>query len=700
MIDKCDLSQLESYILVITEKPDAAARIARALDADGRPTKKIDNGVPFYVATRNKEIVIVPSMGHLYTVGDQKKKRTSYPVFEYTWIPLYEAERKAKMIRSWITTISKLAKNAEVFVDACDFDIEGSIAGYNTLKFACEGKQNSAKRMKYSTLTKGEIERAYLEALPTLDFSLIEAGLARHEVDWLYGVNLSRALTNAARKTSGAYTTISAGRVQGPTLKFITRREKNIHSFVPTPYWTIRAVIGLGSSILEVDYEKKTIDVKEEAERVVKSCIGKSGNIETIEITKFEQAPPPPFDLSSLQNEAYRLFRYTPMQTSRISQRLYLDALISYPRTSSQKLPSTIGYEAILKQLLKSSDYKEYAADLLAKSRLEPKEGKGEDPAHPAIYPSGNLPERTHGNADRNIWNLVVGRFMASFGDHAIGRNAKATIEVEGHRFHANSVEIIDDGWIRYYRPYMHSFTKFLPPMKKGEVVKVREIAVKEKFTRPPPRYNPSTILRKMQKEGIGTKATRAGTVQTLYDRKFIRGKNIEVTELGLEVVDVLVTNCPSIASPELTRTLEEKMTLIQQGKVAREDVIREVIEILKPITEKLKDKEQTIGKQLSQAIGKARLEDRVIGKCPTCKTGRLLIIRSKKTSKRFLGCTQYFEGKCKTSFPLPQQGLIRPSGTCRNCGWSKIRILMKGRHPWNLCFNPECPSKKKDGLI
>ncbi|HII85369.1 TPA: DNA topoisomerase I, partial [Candidatus Bathyarchaeota archaeon] len=163
---------MEGYTLIITEKPEAASRIAHALDFDGTPRKRIDNGVPFYVARRDKEIVIVPALGHLYTVGGKAKDRSSYPVFEYKWVPVYVVERNTKRIRSWIATISKLAANADAFIDACDFDIEGSLVGFNILKFACREKENFARRMKYSTLTKGEIEQAFLETLPTLDFCL------------------------------------------------------------------------------------------------------------------------------------------------------------------------------------------------------------------------------------------------------------------------------------------------------------------------------------------------------------------------------------------------------------------------------------------------------------------------------------------------------------------------------------------------
>ena len=194
-------------------------------------------------------------MGHLYTITS-KQKGYSYPVFDYQWVPRYQAERGASHIRTWLKVIAQLAQDAENFVDACDFDIEGSIIGYTILKYACGGKEKAAKRMKYSTLTKEELQESYSQLLPTLDFSLIEAGLTRHEVDWLYGINLSRALTQAAKNSSGQYATLSTGRVQGPTLRFLETREKTINSFVPTPYWTIAAKISIDQTSLKLNTKK------------------------------------------------------------------------------------------------------------------------------------------------------------------------------------------------------------------------------------------------------------------------------------------------------------------------------------------------------------------------------------------------------------------------------------------------------------
>jgi DNA topoisomerase-1 len=685
------------YTLIITEKPDAAQRIASALDANGKTSKKEDNGVPYYVAKRDREIVVVPAIGHLYTVTGERSERNYYPVFNFKWVPRYAAERGAKQIRVWLETISKLAKDADMFIDACDYDIEGSIIGYCILKYACGNKESVSKRMKYSTLTKEELEKSYAELLPHLDFALIEAGRTRHEVDWLYGVNLSRALTIAARDWSGKYATLSTGRVQGPTLRFLIAREKAIRSFVPTPYWEIKAEIEIDGTTFEAEYEKDIIETKSEANAILNECKGKDGEVEKIEVKQFQQLPPTPFDLGALQSEAYSLFGYTPMRTSDIAQRLYLDALISYPRTSSQKLPPTINYEEILKNLGKAPEYKKLTAELLAKPELKPKEGKKDDPAHPAIYPTGNLPERVLSDQERNLWDLVVRRFMAVFEEPAIRQSMKVHINVNGHRFYLRGRRILKEGWMRFYGPYVRSEEVLLPPIKEGQKVNVKKVILEDKFTKPPPRYNPGSLLKRMEEEEIGTKATRADIIQTLYDRKYIRDERMVVTDLGFEVMEVLKQYCPTVVSVKLTKELEEKMDKIQLNNEKRENILVDAVEILKPAIEELKEKEKLIGEQLSNAIKRARLEERTIGTCPICNSGKLMILYSRKTGKRFIGCTNYFKKLCSASFPLPQRGTVRPLGkNCRGCGWPTVQVKLKGRRPWNLCFNPKCPIKEE----
>ena len=685
------------YTFIITEKPDAASRIASALDLKGKAKKMEENGVPYYLAEREKQIIVVPAIGHLYTVAEEKSGRNYYPVFSFRWVPRYMAERGAKQIRAWLETISKLAKDADTYIDACDYDIEGSIIGYCILKYACGNKEDVAKRMKYSTLTKEELEKSYAELLPKLDFALIEAGRTRHEIDWLYGVNLSRALTIAAKDWSGKYATLSTGRVQGPTLRFLVAREKAIRSFVPTPYWQIKAEVEIEGQVFETEYEREVIETKREAENVVNDCRGKDGFVENIEVKQFQQMPPTPFDIGALQSEAYSLFGYTPRRTLDIAQRLYLDALISYPRTSSQKLPPAINYEAILKSLSGVSEYKKLASELLTKKELKPNEGKKEDPAHPAIYPTGNLPERVLEEHERRIWDLVVRRFMAVFGEPAIRQSLKVCINVDGQRFFLRGRQTLKEGWLRFYEPYVRSEEVLLPQLEEGQKIKIRRIILEDKFTKPPPRYNPGSLLKKMEEVGIGTKATRADIIQTLYDRKYVRDERMIVTDLGFEVLDVLKKHCPTIVSIGLTKKLEERMDKIQADREKRENVLLNAIEILKPAVEELKAKEKIIGEQLSNAIKKARLEERIVGPCPLCGTGLLMILYSRKTGKRFIGCTNYFKKQCNAAFPLPQRGIARPLGrNCRGCGWPTVQIRIKGRRPWNLCFNPKCPLKEE----
>ena len=681
----------------MTEKPDAANRIANALDVKGNAKKGLANGVPYYEAYRDGKILVVPALGHLYTVASKREARSQFPVFSYEWVPRYQAERGASRIRTWLRVISELAKDANVFVDACDYDLEGSIIGYCILRYACGGKENEAKRMKYSTLTDEELLESYASPLPHLDFALINAGLARHEVDWLYGINLSRALTKAAKTYSNQYTLLSTGRVQGPTLKFLATRERSIRRFIPTPYWSIKAKTKIGDATFDVEHEKKTFAARIEAEAVVERCKGKTGAVTNVGVKDFSFAPPLPFDLGALQSEAYRLFGYTPMRTLGIAQKLYLEAFISYPRTSSQKLPPQIGFQKILKDLAHNREFADLAGALLAEPNLQPTVGKKQDSAHPAIFPTGKMPEKPLAPMEKNIYSLVVRRFLACFGDPALLRTMEIGLDVCGTGFGLKATRTVTEGWLHYYGPFSRRRNTELPNVAVGDCVRLQRITIEDRFTIPPTRFNPASVLRKMEQGDLGTKATRASTIQTLYDRGYIHGERIVVSDLGIEVTDVLRRFCPSVVSVDFTRRLEEQMKQVQQGQESRERVVSDAVEALKPVLAGLKQNKEAVGVQLSRAILKAKLAERAVGDCPNCQGGKLILMQSKKSGKRFVGCTNYFEGTCKTAFPLPQKGQVKPSGkACTGCGWGTVTVWLNRRRPWNLCLNPSCPTKTK----
>lgn len=687
---------MKKYTLIVTEKPDAARRIALALDKQHKSIRMDVDGVPCYAAEHNGRIVVVPALGHLYTVTGERSGRDFYPVFALRWVPRFLAERGAGRIRVWLNSISKLAEDADSFVDACDYDIEGSIIGYSIMKYACGNKERLSKRMKYSTLTVEELERSYVELLPSLDFAQIEAGKTRHEVDWLYGINLSRALTIAAKKASGRYGTLSTGRVQGPVLMFLGTREASIKCFVPTPYWEMKAQFESDGQIFEACYEK-TIETKRGAETLYNECLRKTGQIEKITTTRYLQLPPSPFDLGTLQSEAYRLFGYTPKRTLEAAQRLYLDALISYPRTGSQKLPFNIDYRAILRNLNTLHRYKSLTAELLALPSLKPREGTKDDPAHPAIYPTGILPGCSLTAPEEKILDLVVRRFMAVFSTSAVIQSAKIPIKVGRHVFFLTGRTLLTKGWRKFYQLYACAEEVLLPSLEEGQKVNVEKILLLEKFSQPPSRYNPGSLLRKMEEVQIGTKSTRADILEVLYDRRYARKERIEMTDLGFEVLETLKNYCPAVVSVGLTRELEQRMEKIQANGETREKVLDDVLNILKPALEQLKTNEKSIGEKLSSAMVKERLEERIVGSCPMCKTGKLMILRSKKTGKQFIGCSNYFNGRCSTSFALPQTSLVNvTSKVCKHCGWPVVLVRARGRHAWMLCFNPECPKKRR----
>jgi len=203
-------------------------------------------------------------------------------------------------------------------------------------------------------------------------------------------------------------------------------------------------------------------------------------------------------------------------------------------------------------------------------------------------------------------------------------------------------------------------------------------------------------LLKKMEDLGIGTKATRADIIQTLYNRKYVKDERLTVTELGFDVINVLGKYAPAVTSVKLTQELESKLEQIQNNQLRGQTVLDEAIEQLKPQLETFKENEQHIGEALSRANKKAQLQERIVGKCPKCETGELAIIYSRTTKKRFIGCTNYFKGLCSNSFPLPQTGTVKPTKTvCRVCGYPKV-LVFNGKRPWSLCVNMNCASNTK----
>ncbi|CAD5243826.1 DNA topoisomerase I [Thermococcus camini] len=713
--------------LIIAEKPNVARKIAYAL-AEGKPGRKTIGKVPYYEFTRDgKRIIVAPAVGHLFSLAP-KTKIYGYPIFDIEWVPVYVAEKGKSYAKDYIKALATLAKRADEFVVACDYDTEGEVIGYTALKYACGVDPSKAKRMKFSALTKKDLLKAWYNLEPTINFGMADAGIARHVLDWYWGVNLSRALTSAIKRASGKWQVLSTGRVQGPTLKFLVDREKEIQNFKPTPYWVIKMLLEKNGGQYTAVYEKERILDENEAKRIVEEAKKGPAFVENVEVKQQNRHPPVPFDLGTLQREAYSAFGYSPKKTLELAQKLYERGLSSYPRTSSQKLPKNLNFRSILQNLAKLPEYKPFAHELLGKDKLKPVEGKKDDPAHPAIYPTGELPKPGELTKDEaNLYDLIVRRFLALFMEPAVREIMKVVINSNSHRFILSGARTVKEGWLKVYGKYVKFDEVILPAFKENEPVKVIQIKREKKKTKPPARYSPAAVIKRMEDLGIGTKATRAQILETLYSRGYIEGKRkIKVTPLGMRVVEALEKNVPDIVSVELTKAFEEKMEEIMAGKAKKENVIEESKSQLIKILKVFKEREMDIGKMLMETTGtgattsktaarkagavkelseeeekavkkavdkgERRKEYLVLGKCPKCG-GDLVVRYNRKTGKRFVGCSNW--PKCNVTYPLLQRGEIIPTNkTC--CGGAPVvKIREKGRE-YEICVDMNCRDWKK----
>jgi len=682
------------YTLVVCEKHDAAKRIAEAISSGAPSSFKVGGVTTFRLrGSEGDEYVVCAAMGHLYGIADTVKNRRVYPVADLEWFPL-DSAKGSRQAAHRISAIKSLAKGAGAFVNACDFDTEGETIGYNILRYACGGKEGAALRAKFSSLVKEEIVGAFrkdrLDQVPGLAI----AGRTRHAVDFLWGVNLSRALTESVRP-SGGFRVVSIGRVQGPTLGFVVEREEEVRTFVPTPYWTARGRFRSGESTFEADYSGAELVRRRDAEDVKASCEGRQGEVTRSSLSTFTRPPPPPMNLSDLQKEAYRAFGFTPSRTLQAAERLYLGALISYPRTSSQKLPK-LDFQALLSRIASIPGYSALVQEARSGS-VRPTEGRESDPAHPAIYPTGEAPRGPLRHDEKMVFDLVVRRFLACFGRDSVHEARSIVVTVGRHQFTVEATRMLAPGWTSVAWGRKEAQAQSLPDLHEGDMVEAERVAVEEHQRSRPVRYSQASLLERMEREGIGTKATRAGIISTLLARGYISGDSLTPTDLGIALIEAMRSYCPQIITTELTREVEARLELIQTSPDSAAGFYESTLTtMLKQLGEVRSHSVEIASRMVTAAArgsgggGPHRL---VLGRCPVCKEGELWVVRSQKSGKRFVGCSNYPKG-CRASAPLPQKGgLTRAAKPCSACGWPIVYARF-GRRGWRLCVNDKCPRK------
>lgn len=671
--------------LIIAEKPSVALRLAMSL-GDGRPKTNYVNGVRYYeLQHENATIYIVAAAGHLFTI--RQVGRSEIPVFDVEWVESYKENEGAYYTKKYLDVIGIVGKRCSVFINACDYDVEGTVIGTNIIKYVINGNVNkdlegsNVKRMRFSTTTNADLINSYSN-LDAVDISNFYAGEARHKLDWLWGINLSRALMRAL-STTGLRKILSIGRVQGPALAILAKREQEIRSFVPKRYWKV-SLVARG---VRFENRKEKIFEQKSADDVYKTTSEGKAIVTSQESKEKSSRPFPPFDLTSMQIEASRVFGIDPSRALAVAQALYERSYISYPRTSSQKLPASLNMARILDQLSKNPKYLPITKSLTERKRFRPAEGAKEDEAHPAIYPTGELASKLSAEEEK-IYDLITRRFLACLEDYASIESNAVVITVGNQEYTATGDRIKNEGWMATYQ-YYKPRTMEMPKFEKGEEVKKDKVELKDAMTEPPRRYNKASLISTLEDKELGTKATRAEIIDTLFRRDYIKGVAIETTELGMAIFTALNLYCNQIVDEQMTRKLEVNMESITKGGSTEAQVIGEGKEMIKTIIESFKKNEREIGLELQKGIKDAEASGRI----GVCKEGGNLVLRKSRTGKSFIGCSNW--PKCTITYSVPQYAKIVPTGkVCEVCKTPKIKVFRKGKRPFEMCLESTCPTK------
>ncbi len=670
--------------LIIGEKANAARRIAYAL-SDGKSKSKREGRVSVHEFERDGEKYYVLGLaGHIVSLDYDKKYNQWKKVDpeELIWVePVKEVHA-----RSIGNILKRLAKECDTVIIATDFDREGELIGMEAVELIKAVNPNiKVKRARFSALIKSEVEKAF-QNLTDLDMNLARSAESRQYIDLAWGAVLTRLISMASGRMGRDF--LSVGRVQSPTLAMIVKREMEIENFVPETYWRIFAHMKKRRKFV-AEHEAGMIKEPEEKDRIMKKVDGaEKARVLSYKEEERKGRPPIPFNTTTLLTEATKL-GLSAARAMSIAEELYTEGYISYPRTDNTVYPRGMSVKGTLENLL-NTPFKAEIEEILSQPKITPTRGKVETTDHPPVYPVRAATKQKLKGDKWNLYELVVRRFMATVAPYAEIRVQDAEFDINGEKFLAHGESLIKEGWYRYY-PYIKFRGKAIPELEPEKDVPVEEIELKEDQTKPPARYSQASLLKEMERLGLGTKSTRHEIIQKLYDRKYITGKSIRPTKTAVSLVNSLVEHATTITEPGMTATLEKDMEGIAEGEKSFDEVVRESRDMLEKVTKQIKSEKASIG----GAISKASDEENVLGKCPECG-GDIRIRRGR--NGRFAGCSGYPE--CRVTYPLPQSGTIEPLGKqCEECGAPMIRVIRStGRE--EMCINPSCKSNEGRGVV
>ena len=669
--------------LIVTEKDNAARRIAEILSGDSASTER-HNGVNVY-RWGNKRCVGLS--GHVVGVD--------FPPEYADWRDVQPAELvEANIVKNptqknIVRTLKDLARSADEATIATDYDREGELIGKEAYELIREETDIPIDRVRFSSITENEVTEAF-ENPDELDFDLAAAGEARQIIDLLWGAALTRFLSLSAGQLGEDF--ISVGRVQSPTLKLIVDREREIQAFDPDDYWELFANLLKDDTAFEAQYfarkdgkEQERVWNEADATEAFEKLRGAREAIaESVRRRTRIDDPPEPFNTTQYISSASSLGLSAQTAMS-VAEELYTAGYITYPRTDNTVYPDDLDPEALLSEFTDHYLFADDADALLDADEIEPTEGDEETTDHPPIHPTGEIPDRDDLSDDEwEVYELVVRHFFATVADAAKWEHLKVVADANGCLLKANGKRLVDPGYHEVY-PYRSTSENHVPDVEEGELLEIEDARIEAKQTQPPRRRGQSRLIEEMSDLGIGTKSTRHNTLQKLYDRGYIERDPPRPTKLAMAVVEAAERFADRIVDEEMTVQLEADMQAIVDGEKELEEVTNESREMLEKIFDELHDSRGDIGEHLRESM-KA---DRTLGPCPEC--GENLLIRRSRRGSYFVGCDGFPE--CRYTLPLPNQG--EPTvidDTCPEHDLKHVKMLA-GRST----FVHGCPQCKAD---
>ncbi|MFP8953168.1 DNA topoisomerase I [Natrialbaceae archaeon A-arb3/5] len=657
--------------LIITEKDNAARRIAEILSGDSHESTR-ENGVNVYKWGGKR---CVGLSGHVVGVD--------FPSEYSDWRDVEPVElidagiEKTATKENIVATLRILARKATRATIATDYDREGELIGKEAYEIVREVNDDiPIRRVRFSSITENEVQSAFDEP-DELDFDLAAAGEARQIIDLVWGAALTRFLSLSAGQLGNDF--ISVGRVQSPTLKLIVDREREIQAFDPETYWELFADLRKenGDNAFDAQYFYRDED-DNEAERVweevtaeeVYDTLADRDEATVVDVNRRTRTdtPPTPFNTTQFIRAAGSL-GYSAKRAMSIAEDLYTAGYITYPRTDNTVYPDDLDPEELLDSFVGHPSLGESAESLLEADEVAPTEGDEETTDHPPIHPTGEIPARGDVSDDEwEVFELVVRRFYATVAEAAVWEHLKAVAEVADYRLKSNGKRLVEPGYHDVY-PYFSTAENYVPGVEEGEQLSLETVDLEEKETQPPRRYGQSRLIETMEDMGIGTKSTRHETIEKLYDRGYIESDPPRPTKLAMAVVEAAENYADRVVNEEMTAQLEADMDAIAAGDADFEDVTDESREMLAEIFANLANSREEIGDQLRKSLK----DDKRLGPCPEC--GEDLLVRRSRHGSYFIGCDGYPD--CENTLPLPSTGkpLILEQ-ECDEHGLNEVKML------------------------